>query len=54
MHPPEAGEDREQALVDLKSGEVRIFIAIGVASRSLESDDVTHLYNYGFQLDMEE
>ena len=52
--PPETGEDREQGLVDLKSGEVRIFIATGVASRSLEIDDVTHLYIYDFPLDMEE
>jgi len=46
--------DREQALIDLKSGEVRILIATDVASRGLDIDDVTHVFNYDFPRDMEE
>merc|ERR1719500_610104 len=46
--------DREQALIDLKSGEVRILIATDVASRGLDIDDVTHVFNYDFPKDMEE
>ena len=46
--------DREQALIDLKSGEVRILIATDVASRGLDIDDVTHVFNYDFPKDIEE
>ena len=46
--------DREQALIDLKTGEVRILIATDVASRGLDIDDVTHVFNYDFPKDMEE
>jgi len=46
--------DREQALIDLKSGEVKILIATDVASRGLDIDDVTHVFNYDFPRDMEE
>ena len=44
----------KQALIDLKSGEVRILIATDVASRGLDIDDITHVYNYDFPKDMEE
>ena len=54
IHGGRDQEDREQALVDLKSGEVRILIATDVASRGLDIDDVTHVYNYDFPRDMEE
>lgn len=33
--------DREQALEDLKTGEVRILIATDVASRGIDIEDVT-------------
>jgi len=54
IHGGRDQEDREQALIDLKSGEVRILIATDVASRGLDIDDVTHVFNYDFPRDMEE
>ena len=54
IHGGRDQEDREQALIDLKSGEVRILIATDLASRGLDIDDVTHVYNYDFPRDMEE
>merc|ERR1712112_358610 len=54
IHGSRDQEDREQALIDLKSGEVRILIATDVASRGLDIDDVTHVFNYDFPKDMEE
>ena len=54
IHGNRAQEDREQALVDLKSGEVKILIATDVASRGIDIGDVTHVYNYDFPKDMEE
>ena len=54
IHGGRDQEDREQALIDLKSGEVRILIATDVASRGLDIDDITHVYNYDFPRDMEE
>ena len=54
IHGNRAQEDREQALIDLKSGEVRILIATDVASRGIDIGDVTHVYNYDFPKDMEE
>ena len=48
IHGGRDQEDREQALLDLKSGEVRILIATDVASRGLDIDDITHVYNYDF------
>ncbi|PSN29920.1 hypothetical protein C0J52_20712 [Blattella germanica] len=46
--------DREQALEDLKSGEVHILIATDVASRGIDIEDVTHIYNFDFPRNMEE
>jgi len=46
--------DREQSLIDMKSGEVKILIATDVASRGLDIDDVTHVFNYDFPLDIED
>jgi len=54
IHGSRDQEDREQALIDLKSGEVRILIATDVASRGLDIDDVTHVFNYDFPKDLEE
>ena len=48
IHGNRAQEDREQALKDLKSGEVKILIATDVASRGIDIGDVTHVYNYDF------
>ena len=54
IHGGRDQEDREQALIDLKSGEVKILIATDVASRGLDIDDITHVFNYDFPKDMEE
>ena len=54
IHGDREQSDREQALLDLKTGEVRILIATDVASRGLDIDDVTHVFNYDFPKDMEE
>ena len=48
IHSNRAQEDREQALRDLKSGEVKILVATDVASRGIDIGDVTHVYNYDF------
>ena len=48
IHSYRAQEDREQALRDLKSGEVKILIATDVASRGIDIGDVTHVYNFDF------
>jgi len=54
IHGGRDQEDREQALIDLKHGDVKILIATDVASRGLDIDDVTHVFNYDFPRDMEE
>ncbi|KAJ4428936.1 hypothetical protein ANN_25932 [Periplaneta americana] len=46
--------DREQALEDLKTGEVHILIATDVASRGIDIEDVTHIFNYDFPRNIEE
>jgi len=46
--------DREQALEDLKTGDVHILIATDVASRGLDIEDVTHIFNYDFPHNIEE
>ena len=45
IHGNRAQEDREQALIDLKSGEVRILIATDVASRGIDIGDVRNISN---------
>ncbi|XP_055380934.1 probable ATP-dependent RNA helicase DDX43 isoform X2 [Condylostylus longicornis] len=40
--------DREQAIADIASGEVRVLIATDVASRGLDIEDITHVVNYDF------
>ncbi|XP_014297364.1 probable ATP-dependent RNA helicase DDX43 [Microplitis demolitor] len=46
--------DREQALADLKSGEVKILLATDVASRGIDIEDITYVFNYDFPRDIEE
>jgi len=54
LHGDRDQEDREQALKDLKKGEVRILIATDVASRGLDIQDITWVINYDFPRNMEE
>ncbi|KAJ6638339.1 putative ATP-dependent RNA helicase DDX43 [Pseudolycoriella hygida] len=46
--------DREQALADIKSGQVNILIATDVASRGIDIEDITHVVNYDFPRNIEE
>uniref|UniRef100_A0A8D2LYB8 RNA helicase n=1 Tax=Varanus komodoensis TaxID=61221 RepID=A0A8D2LYB8_VARKO len=46
--------DREQALEDFKKGRVRILIATDLASRGLDVQDITHVFNYDFPRNIEE
>ena len=54
MHGNRDQSDREQALKDLKTGEVRILLATDVASRGLDVQDITHVLSYDFPRHMEE
>ncbi|KAM5197157.1 DEAD box protein 53 [Hipposideros larvatus] len=54
LHGNREQSDREQALADFKSGNVKILIATDLASRGLDVDDVTHIYNYDFPRNIEE
>ncbi|XP_067388720.1 probable ATP-dependent RNA helicase DDX43 [Emydura macquarii macquarii] len=46
--------DREQALDDFKKGKVRILIATDLASRGLDVQDITHVFNFDFPRNIEE
>ncbi|XP_005627588.1 probable ATP-dependent RNA helicase DDX43 isoform X2 [Canis lupus familiaris] len=46
--------DRERALENFKTGKVRILIATDLASRGLDVNDITHVYNYDFPRNIEE
>ena len=54
LHGDREQSDREQALKDLKTGDVRILIATDVASRGLDIQDITWVINYDFPRNMEE
>lgn len=54
MHGDRDQADRERALADIKSGEVRLIIATDVASRGLDIDDITYILNYDFPSNAEE
>ncbi|XP_034949626.1 probable ATP-dependent RNA helicase DDX43 [Chelonus insularis] len=54
IHGGRDQQDREQALADLKSGSVRILLATDVASRGIDIEDVTHVFNLDFPRDIEE
>ncbi|KAL8172668.1 UNVERIFIED_CONTAM: hypothetical protein K2H54_005946 [Gekko kuhli] len=46
--------DREQALEDFKKGRVRILVATDLASRGLDVQDITHVFNFDFPRNIEE
>ncbi|XP_012511785.1 PREDICTED: DEAD box protein 53 [Propithecus coquereli] len=54
LHGDREQIDREQALEDFKSGKVKILIATDLASRGLDVNDITHVYNYNFPRNIEE
>ncbi|KAH0567041.1 probable ATP-dependent RNA helicase DDX43 isoform X2 [Cotesia glomerata] len=54
IHGGREQADREQALADLKSGEVKILLATDVASRGIDIEDITLVFNYDFPRDIEE
>ncbi|KAH8284315.1 hypothetical protein KR018_003466 [Drosophila ironensis] len=54
IHGNRDQSDREQAIADIKSGEVRILVATDVASRGLDIEDITHVINYDFPRNIEE
>merc|ERR1719510_1035179 len=54
IHGDRDQSDREQALLDLKSGAVKILIATDVASRGIDIQDITHVINFDFPRDIEE
>lgn len=54
IHGNREQSDREQALADIKSGEVHILIATDVASRGLDIEDITYVVNYDFPRNIEE
>lgn len=54
IHGDRDQADREQALEDIKKGEVMILIATDVASRGIDIGDITHVVNYDFPRNIEE
>ncbi|TKC44563.1 hypothetical protein EI555_010932, partial [Monodon monoceros] len=54
LHGNREQSDRETALKNFRTGEVRILIATDLASRGLDVHDVTHVYNYDFPRNIEE
>ncbi|NXY87065.1 DDX43 helicase, partial [Alcedo cyanopectus] len=46
--------DREQALDDFKKGKVRILVCTDLASRGLDVQDITHVFNFDFPHNIEE
>ena len=54
IHGDREQSDREQALADIKSGEVRILVATDVASRGIDIEDITHVVNFDFPRNIEE
>ncbi len=54
IHGDRDQSDREQALLDLKTGEVKILIATDVASRGIDILDITHVFNFDFPRNIEE
>lgn len=54
MHGGLEQSSREEALQSLKDGFYNVLIATDVASRGLDIDDITHIFNFDFPRDIEE
>lgn len=54
MHGNRDQSDREQALIDIKEGVVKILIATDVASRGIDIQDLSYVINYDFPRNIEE
>ncbi len=54
LHAGNAQDDREQALQELRSGEVRILIATDVVARGIHVDDITYIFNFDLPLNIQE
>ncbi|XP_009082370.1 PREDICTED: probable ATP-dependent RNA helicase DDX43, partial [Acanthisitta chloris] len=54
LHGDRDQYDREQALDDFKKGKVRILVATDLASRGLDVQDITHVFNFDFPRNIEE
>ncbi|CAD5112086.1 DgyrCDS1327 [Dimorphilus gyrociliatus] len=54
LHGDRDQSDREQALLDLKEGNVSILIATDVASRGIDIKDISYVLNYDFPRHIEE
>lgn len=54
MHGNRDQADREQALLDIKEGVVKILIATDVASRGIDIQDLSYVINYDFPRNIEE
>ncbi|XP_054962781.1 DEAD box protein 53 [Pan paniscus] len=48
LHGNSEQSDRERAVEDFKSGNIKILITTDIVSRGLDLNDVTHVYNYDF------
>lgn len=54
IHGNRDQSDREQALLDIKDGVVKILIATDVASRGIDIQDLSYVINYDFPHNIEE
>jgi ATP-dependent RNA helicase DDX43 len=53
IHGDREQSDREQALEDLRTGEVNLLIATDVASRGIDIADINYVFNFDFPRNIE-
>ena len=53
IHGDREQSDREQALEDLRTGEVNLLIATDVASRGIDIADISYVFNFDFPRNIE-
>ncbi|XP_011843406.1 PREDICTED: DEAD box protein 53 [Mandrillus leucophaeus] len=54
LHGNSEQSDKERALEDFESGNIKILITTDLVARGLDVNDVTHVYNYDFPWNIEE